>query len=229
MLTGEDAYLFSALSQYGYSLFQPGEMADPNDLLARMSQSRDMRLLEGFPVVLANAFEKRASQVDLTATGNRLSSNEARDKFHKLVALSFYLFDVFGFENLKPPEVRRADRWKTYLEELRDVVEKNLPLKLGDKELDLDRAKKTFLRYAVRDQFDSTAADKAKMKEEFRREYYLSLLLPPRQRDLLQKKLRAEPMTKTEREYFSRVVKKKLQALADPDLHRMAQKALQAS
>lgn len=34
-------------------------------------------------------------------------------------------------------------------------------------------------------------------------------------------------MTKTEREYFSRTVKKKLLALADPDLHRLAQKALQ--
>ena len=227
MLTGEDAYLFSALSQYGYSLFQPDQMADPNDLLARLSQSQDMRLLEGFPVVLANAMEKRESQVDLSAAENSLTSNEAREKFRKLVALSLYLFDVFGFENLKPAAVRRSDRWKTYLKELRDVVENNLPLKLGDQGLDLDRVKKTFVRYAVRDQVATTAEDKARLKDEFRREYYFSLLLSPRQRELVQKKLRAEPMTKTEREYFSRVVKKKLQALVDPDLHRMAQKALQ--
>jgi len=90
-------------------------MADPNDLLARLSQSQDMRLLEGFPVVLANAMEKRESQVDLSAAENSLTSNEAREKFRKLVALSLYLFDVFGFENLKPAAVRRSDRWKTYL------------------------------------------------------------------------------------------------------------------
>ena len=68
---------------------------------------------------------------------------------------------------------------------------------------------------------------RAKLREEFRREYLLSLFFAPRQRDLLQKKLRGELFTKTEREYFSRVVKRKLTALADPDLHRLAQKVLQ--
>ena len=106
MMTGDDAYLFSALSQYGYSLFQPDEMADPNDLLARLSQSHDARLLEGFPVVLARAMGKRASQVDLLAAEKSLASDEAREKFGKLAALSFYLFDVFGLENLKPAEAR---------------------------------------------------------------------------------------------------------------------------
>lgn len=226
MLTGGEAYLYSALAQYGYSLLQPDEMADPNDLLARLSQSQDARLLEGFPVVLANALEKHASRVDLASAAGTLPSDEARDRFRKLAALSFYLFDVFGFGDLKPQGARRTERWTADLQDSREAVERDQPLKLGGKELDLDRVKKTFLRYFVRDQADTTAADKARMKEDFRREYYLSLLLSPRQRDLMEKKLRGESMTKTEREYFSRVVKKKLQALADPDLHRLAQKAL---
>jgi hypothetical protein len=36
------------------------------------------------------------------------------------------------------------------------------------------------------------------------------------------KKLKGEKMTKTEREYFSRSVKKKVLALANPDLHKLA-------
>jgi hypothetical protein len=41
------------------------------------------------------------------------------------------------------------------------------------------------------------------------------------------KKVRGEKLNKTEREYFSRVVKKRLMAVTDPDVHRLAMKALQ--
>ncbi len=41
------------------------------------------------------------------------------------------------------------------------------------------------------------------------------------------KKVRGEMLNKTEREYFSRVVKKRLMAVTDPDVHRLAMKALQ--
>ena len=93
--------------------------------------------------------------------------------------------------------------------------------------LDLERVKKTFLRYYMRANEVQAAETKANLRDEFRREFYLSQFFAPKQRDLVEKKLRGEPLTKTEREYFSRVVKKKLLALADPDLHRLAQKALQ--
>lgn len=82
------------------------------------------------------------------------------------------------------------------------------------------------LNYFVRDQEEGDSARKLERKESFRREYLLSLFFAPGQRDLVAKRMRGEPLTKTEREYFSRVVKKKLQALADPDLHLLAQKAL---
>jgi hypothetical protein len=39
--------------------------------------------------------------------------------------------------------------------------------------------------------------------------------------------MNGEPMTKTEREYFSRTVRKKLRALANTDLHRLAQRLLE--
>ncbi len=36
-----------------------------------------------------------------------------------------------------------------------------------------------------------------------------------------------QSLNKTEREYFSRVLKKRLMAITDPDVHRLAMKALQ--
>lgn len=228
MLTGDSAYLLSALSQYGYSLLQPDQMADPNELLANLAKNADPRLLEGFPVVLANAIEKHRDKVDLAAAEHLLPDESSRERFHKLTALSLYLFNVFGLESLRTPEYAREWRDKL-LTELRNAVEHNQPLALHPGNLDLERVKKIFRRYYMRASEVQASDTKANLREEFRREFYLSLFFAPKQRDLLQKKLRGEPLTKTEREYFSRVVKKKLLALADPDLHRLAQKALQSS
>lgn len=227
MLQGADAYLLSALSQYGYWLLQPDQMTAPNELLAKLSKSQDSRLLEGFPVVLANALEKHRNRVDLAAAEKLLRDESDRKRFRKLTALSFYLFGVFGLDTLKAADREVGAKRSQLLAELRNSVEHNQPLALVPGTLNMERVKKTFRNYFVHGREVETAENKAHLREEFRREYYLSLFFAPKQRDLLQKKLRGESLAKTDREYFSRVVKKKLLALADPDLHRLAQKALQ--
>ena len=45
-------------------------------------------------------------------------------------------------------------------------------------------------------------------------------------KELFKKKLNGERLTKTEKEYYSRTVKKKVSALANPELHRFAQKLM---
>jgi hypothetical protein len=62
------------------------------------------------------------------------------------------------------------------------------------------------------------------MKDEFDLEYALSQVFSKKQKELFLKKLKGEKMTKTEREYFSRSVRKKALALANPDLHNLATK-----
>jgi hypothetical protein len=47
-------------------------------------------------------------------------------------------------------------------------------------------------------------------------------LFSEKQKDLVFKKLKCQPMTKTEREYYSRVVKKKLTAIADEEMQEVA-------
>ncbi len=51
---------------------------------------------------------------------------------------------------------------------------------------------------------------------------HLSILFAPRQKDLVLMKLRGERMTKTEREYYSRVVKKKLESVASEEMREVA-------
>ena len=51
---------------------------------------------------------------------------------------------------------------------------------------------------------------------------YLDRLFSPKQKELVFKKLRQEPFTKTEREYYSRVVRKKLVAIAHREINEIA-------
>ena len=221
-----DSRLLSAVGRYGYPLFQAE--VDPNEVLASMAENADTRLLEGFPVVLANVLSGGESQVNLAKAEAQMGSRDERRRFRQLVMLSFYLFELYGLG-----ELRQQAQGQQHLKEEADLKKRlveNRSLKLqGNRELDPERLKKTFVNYVVKAKDTRSREERARVGDEFRREFYLSLLFSPRQKDLLYKKLRSEPMSKTEREYFSRVVKKKLVALADPDLYRLAQKALQAS
>lgn len=219
----------AALSRFGYPLFQPEKTDDPNALLADLVESDDVRLMEGFPVVLAHCLAGGDSRLDLGKAENLLSSAEHKGSFWRLVAVSYQLFELYslGFadsEKLKPA------RFQRFLEkDFRSRLFDQQPLEVGDWLLDPERLKNTFLNYVVNSRLEKEVSgrDKMKLKEDLQREYLLSLLLSPKQKELVHKKLRGEAMTKTEKEYFSRVVKKKLQALADPDLHLLARKALQ--
>lgn len=52
--------------------------------------------------------------------------------------------------------------------------------------------------------------------------HLLDLLFSAKQKELVFKKLRGQHLTKTEREYYSRVVKKKLAAMADGEMQELA-------
>ncbi len=54
----------------------------------------------------------------------------------------------------------------------------------------------------------------------------LEALFPKKQIELILKRLRGEPLTKTEREYFSRIVRKKLAAIADAAVQEAAARLL---
>jgi len=63
--------------------------------------------------------------------------------------------------------------------------------------------------------------------EELSLEYALSQMFSPKQKELFKKKLEGLLLTKTEKEYYSRTVKKKVVALANTELHRLAQKLME--
>jgi len=75
------------------------------------------------------------------------------------------------------------------------------------------------------DQFRENTATLTKKLENKRESSFqdaLSELFTEKQKELLFKVLNKETLTKTEKEYFSRVVKKRLKALRNPDLQLAA-------
>ena len=55
----------------------------------------------------------------------------------------------------------------------------------------------------------------------------MSQMFSPKQKELFKKRLEGLPLTKTEQEYYSRSVKKKVVALANAELHGLARKLLE--
>ena len=91
-------------------------------------------------------------------------------------------------------------------------------------EFDPSRLRQTFNNY-----FEQNVEKTRQLKEkhgELSLEYSLSQIFSPKQKELFKKKLEGVPMSKTEKEYYSRTVKKKVSALANPELHRLAQKLM---
>ena len=102
-------------------------------------------------------------------------------------------------------------------------------VEINGKLLSAERLITTFMNYVTNQKlFEKASLDeKAKLREEFNQEFHMSQLFTPKQKDIIRKKMAAEPLTKTEREYYSRTIRKKILALADPELHRLAQKLLE--
>ncbi|MBZ0166498.1 MAG: hypothetical protein K8I00_06795, partial [Candidatus Omnitrophica bacterium] len=107
---------------------------------------------------------------------------------------------------------------------LRRALAQDTNIPLAGEVLAAQRVKNSFESYLS---YKNMQQEKLSAKfKEMSMEYALSQIFPAKQKELFKKRLNREKMTKTEREYYYRVVKKKAQALANPELHRMAQKIM---
>lgn len=219
-----DRKFLKSLSQLGLSMFEPSEELNVSDTLATVVKSQDTRLWEGFPVLIANAtdrFQFVAEKVEAL-----LRDREEKDLFHRLMLISGALFShyhvSFSWWNKLQKKLTEKDRklvnkWKRNLAN-------NETLNCGDLELDPERLKGVFELY-----FEEKANKGRRRKEKYEElslEYALSQVFSPKQKELFMKKLEGLPLTKTEKEYFSRTVKKKVLALANSELHGLSKKIL---
>lgn len=217
--------LLEKLSRLGFPLMETKEDFDVNQTLAEVVRSKDTRLWEGFPVLLANSAQDYNFDYDQVL--NNLTEREDRKDFHSLLLLSLALYQYFHLSFVWSNQFKKrlSKHDLSHMQRLRNSLVHHDFFLLGNKRFHSSRLKNTFNNY-----FKQNAEKTKKQKEtyeEFSLEYALSQLFSPKQKELFKKKLEGAPLTKTEKEYYSRTVKKKVAALANPELHRLAQKLME--
>ncbi len=218
----ENKQFLEKLSLLGFPLFETTKTFDVNETLAEVVKTENARLWEGFPILLANAAKEGG--FDYASVNACLKERKHKERLKGLFLLSLALYKLNGL----------GFNWaKQYGGALSDVdlgeFRKFLVDLKGDVEFDLagyrfspERIKNAFLNYSAVEANETRAM--LNRRDELSVEFSLSQVFSPKQKELFKKKLKGEPFTKTEREYFSRSVKKTVMALANPELHRLAQK-----
>jgi hypothetical protein len=212
------------LGRLGYTLFRTQTRRvkehEVLELLDELADSEDPRLVEGFPVVLANC-----AQRDLKLNFRTLLSRHKSDSRHQQVLEKLLLLSstLLAQQRLNKPEnlesLARSLKAKYGDLLAGDVVD------LGNKvSLSTERLRNTLKRYFADLSTSKSTRDRAKNRQRrsFQLNYYLSTLFAPKQKELLLKKYHGEPLNKTEQEYFSRKVKKKLEAMTNKEVMKVA-------
>lgn len=220
----EKELLLRDVERYGYHLAQ-AETANPGQVLRRMVTSDDGRVLEGLPVVLTHMLVTNRP-VDLEEVEMALPTGLQR-RFRVLSAVTYlFLFWVSNCDSARKKLLQYLrGREPSLIENVQDKLRSQGKVNVGGSlTLDAERLEKTYKNYVV-EQFMDTQASFTKKLEEKRQgvfENAVSELFTEKQRDLMFKMLNHESLTKTEREYYSRVVKPRLKALRNPDLQSVA-------
>ena len=194
--------------------------AETYHVLRKLAASSDARFIEAVPVVLANCAH-RGLELDLDDLVSEYGERSAKRK--RLERLLLASADLLAQQGLEVPKGlgRIADTLRAKYGDLMAGEELGLGKNLS---ISLERLRNTLMRYAV----DLERAESAREKERerqfrsFQLNLHLSTLFPPKQKELIMKKLNGDPLSKTEQEYYSRVVKKKLEALANIEIRKIA-------
>ncbi len=213
------------VSALGFALFGTEEGQNANLTLAEMVKSSDLRFWEGFPVVLANSAEQGLFNYKKVAGYLKHPSDKAC--LSSLTAMSLALYKFFNLKFSWAEELFESlsKERKKECAELFEELKVDKEFTVSGRQMSAQRLKTVFSNYFT--QSRAKLNDLLLVKDELSLEYALAQVFSPKQKELFLKRLRREKFTKTEKEYFSRVVKKKVLAVANPELHRLSQRLLE--
>jgi hypothetical protein len=171
--------------------------------------------------MLANSLEKNL--FNYWKVQSHLEEPREKDLFHRLVMMSLALYDHLQVELSFADKLHKSDFFdrKVFYDYLSQFKEEEEIQDINGI-MSSDRVVNSFKNYFKRAEID--LKEVAEMQDEFELEYAMSQIFSKKQKEIFLKKLKGEKLTKTEREYYSRSIKKKVLALANPDLHKLASK-----
>lgn len=188
-------------------------------ILDALAGAQDPALVSRFPAVLAICGRRGIELSSSGLLGRYWESNPKRQNLEKLLFISA---ELFRRENIPaPPHLRQiAESLKARHAAL--AAADYLQLAAGPMVAVADM-RSALRQFAVERQpgRPPPAADSPR-GGELQLRAHLGLLFSEKQQELIYKKLNQQHLTKTEREYYSRVVKKKLAAIAAPETQDVA-------
>lgn len=215
--------LLHLLEEMGVSVRLPRGGMALSRLLRLIRASGDPRLLEELPALLAAARSAQGGGVSLVfdqeGVRGLLTGIREHREFGRWLTLGI---KILGRRSMEGGE--RVQRLVAELvpdrerEAIHRLVDRGEPVELFGFSLSPQRMVERLDGYrAAQRRQQGQAPVETAMPDRL-----LARLFSPRQRELLQKKLSGELLSKTEREYYSRIVKKRLVAIVDPEVQQMA-------
>jgi hypothetical protein len=215
---------YERLNMLGFPMLERSPQQSANATLLEVAKSQDIRLWEGFPVMLANCIDRK--WFNYTDIQKNIKSKRLATRIDSLITWSFALYKLL---NVSSPQIDEFQKWfkpeeKNDFNYFLGKMKNHEDFILSNKKMSSERTINSFRSYFDEKQFRLT--EFLSEKNSYDLQYALSQIFPSGQKNLIMKKLQGEKLTKTEQEYFSRAVKKKIVALANPEFHKLAQKLL---
>ena len=187
-------------------------------ILDALAGADDPALVARFPAVLAIFACKGIELSSQELFARYWELNPKRQNLEKLLLISAWLFKRENIEAPRYLDKITASFKRKYTELFTgEICQLSNGIKISTRDMH-DTLK------AVTSDYKLNSAPKAHtpQPESAQLHVYLDRLFSPKQKELVFKKLRQESFTKTEREYYSRVVRKKLEAIANDNLRDIA-------
>jgi hypothetical protein len=187
-------------------------------ILDALAGAEDPALVTRFPAIVAICIRKGIEINCQSLLTRHRDSNPKRRNMEQLLLISNWLLDC---ENIAVPE--NLEKTISPLKSKNRTLFSNDLIQLSSGvNVSITNMHETLKKHI----FDPTDAKASKTMAAARKSprlsIYLDRLFSPKQKDLIFKKLNQESLTKTEREYYSRVVRKKLRAIAMSEVRQIA-------
>lgn len=223
--------LLDDLDRLGFGLFRPEEKINLQKTLKNLVESTDPRLFECFPMVIYNCStnknERNYCDFNSLVKGFR-ANKENQEAFLQLLYLSFLTFKLFNEKEHLVSDLDKFFKKNNVLTRFKKNFDNrfvdSLNVNVGNTALDLGRMKNIFLNFVIAKEEgkQKTLTETLEFKKDLQTELFLSRLFSPKQKEIIKKKLRGEKLNQSEAQYYSRVIKKKLQAIADTEIQKVA-------
>lgn len=216
-----------ALDELDYPLIR---ITDSGTLAIRILKKGDSREIYSIPYLILRMIQDRYEVLRyFNKLIHEINEIEIKESFIEFIGITH---DVYSGLQEKDPRTEEVlfDLVKEFIpqqiyERIHQAYKNQSNYELANRfVLNLSSAERNLFNYETRRNIRHHTAEERTLRDEFKTQYLLSQLFAPRQKEILMKRYLNLPLTKAEREYYSRIIKKKIDAMLNPEIRTILEK-----